>query len=114
MHNGRLRRQCWTCRSVRRFRREEDEREQQIKRCFLTLGREIRRGRGNHKQAAELLDQLQELLGGNMEVVAKKWAEFLFETAEKRPGSPRALKGLIAVADVIRLANPCVVGPHHG
>jgi len=105
MHNGRLRRECWTCRSVRRFRREEDEREQQVKRCFLALGREIRRGRGNHKRAAELLDQLQRLCGGNLKLVAEQWGEFLAETAEKRPGTSRALKGLITVAEVLWLAQ---------
>lgn len=105
MHNGRLRPECWTCRSVRRFRRKEDEREQRVKRCYLALGREIRRGWGNSKRTAELLDQLQHLCGGNLKMVAEQWGEFLAETAGERPGTPRALKGLVTVAEVLRLAK---------
>jgi len=114
LKNGRPRRVCKLCRMTRTVRQREDDRKEQIKRCFLALGREVRRGRGNHARGAELLDQLQELFGGNMGVVAEKWAEFLFETAEKRPRTPRALGALIAVAEVIRLAKQASAGPSVG
>ena len=105
LKNGRPRRVCKLCRMTRTVRQRDENRKRQIKRCFLALGREVRRGRGNHKRAAELLDQLQELCGGNLRMVAEKWAEFLSETAEQRPATPRVLKGLVTVAEVLRLAR---------
>ena len=105
LKNGRPRRVCKLCRMTRAVRQRDEHRKRQIKSCFLALGRELRRGRGNHARAAELLDQLQRLCGGNLKVVAERWGEFLAETAEKRPGTSQALKGLIAVFEVLRLAK---------
>ena len=105
LKNGRHRRVCKLCRLARTVRHREEDREKQIKRCFLALGREIRRGRGNHKRAAELLEELQTLCGGNLSVVADRWGDSLKDALEKRPGSPRTLKGLVAMMGAIRLAQ---------
>lgn len=105
LKNGRPRRVCKLCRITRTVRQREEDHRKRTERCFLALGREIRRGRGNHARAAELLDQLQLLCGGNLKMVAEQWGEFLAETAEKRPGTSRALKGLITVAEVLWLAQ---------
>ena len=111
LKNGRHRRVCKLCRLTRAVRQREEDREKQIKRCFLALGREIRRGRGNHKRAAELLEELQTLCGGNLSVVADRWGDFLKEGLEKRPGTPRTLKGLIAMMGAIRLAQKAETVP---
>jgi len=105
LKNGRPRRVCKLCRMTRTVRQRDEDRKRQIKRCFLALGREVRRGKGNHARAAELLDQLQRLCGGNSKMVTEKWAEFLSETAKKRPRTARVLKGLVTVVDILRLAK---------
>jgi hypothetical protein len=96
---------------LRGYMQREAEREQQIKRRFLALGREIRRGRCNHRRAEGLLRGLSELCGGGIHTVAERWAEFLKELFEKEPGSVRAMRGLMAMVEVIRLASQEQLAP---
>jgi hypothetical protein len=105
LKNGRYRRVCKLCRMTRTVRQREEDRAKQIKSCSWALAREVRRGRGNSSHATGLLERLRELCGGNLDVVTEKWGEFLSEAVENRPQSPRALKALVTLFEVLRLAR---------
>ncbi len=95
---------CFACRMLKFHTQREAERKEKIRRRLLELGRLIRKGRGTSKRAAALLGELRELCG-SLSGVVDEWSALLSDTAQRRPGSPRHLKTLVAVVEAIRLAE---------
>ena len=70
----------------------------------MALGREVRRGRANHRRAEKLVEELLRLCGG-LPVLTQKWGDFLEELLAGEPGSARTLRALMAVTEVVRLSQ---------
>ncbi len=105
MHNGYRRRTCWTCRAVRKFRREEEGRQRKFAGLMREIARLGRRDRLRSHQATQTLQELVELSGGSPEALAKRWKDQVEEAIRTRPDRKETVDQLFTVVRVIMAAQ---------
>ena len=102
--NGRPRRECWTCRAVRKIRKAEEERQAAVLAGIKKVIAALNSDRVSEAKINELIAEAAEPAGG-LRAFAETWYSELRFQEWKRPGCPFVLASYAAIARIATLVN---------